>query len=130
MVARVCKHLYGGPKAATHKPLLIVSQSWIWSFDEYMVSMISDPEILELAHDQAPYAEATISVLLSHWINKFGESSAHRMYQSPLDYFEIGVVQVLSDLTAYTRSPFSAKLDILEEQQFIHVLTISGASLP
>lgn len=101
-------------------PLLMVSQVWIWSFEDYMVSMMSESKTPEMAHDQAPYAEAIIGVLLSHWIKKFGESSAGWTYQSPLDYFEIGVVKVLSGLTAYMRSQVSAKLDIRKEQQFIY----------
>ena len=61
-----------------------------------------------------------IGLLLAHIIEKFGEVQANK-FQSPLDIFEIGVIQVISRVELFIKKPTSLKPDDIHiEREFIH----------
>ena len=61
------------------------------------------------------HPDLQIGVLLAGHIENFGNAQANDKFQSPLDIFEIGVVQVLSRMDEYVNSSQSGSPKIEEE---------------
>jgi hypothetical protein len=121
----------------------MVPQLWIWRFGKYILSAYSisgDPENL-VSGSKSPDQDRTkqlysenltgcledthpnlhIAFLLAHHIKAFGETQANGSYQSPLDYFEIGVVRIMSDVEKYMKTAYlSTTSGIEQEKMFIH----------
>ena len=147
VVTRECAQLLNGASVTDDdKPILIVPQLWIWRSDNLVVSAYSPPG--NLPKEQAEYEplepprmvveqvdeyryggfdigdeerclDYTIR-LIADQITKFGGVQANGKYQSPLDYFEVGVVRILSEVNQYTKSDgINARVDVQMEATFI-----------
>lgn len=66
------------------------------------------------------HRDLNIGLLLADQIDKFGKAQTKHKFQSPLDIFETGVVQIMSDVDKYMTQSSSATLDIDIERKFIH----------
>lgn len=147
VVSRECESLLGASQLCndSEKPILMVPQIWIWKCKNYIISAQSSspktPWIMptrvesrwfpkrDAEHWKKDHMGYSISVLdhgdlfigllLAHHVDQFGQPQAGQ-FQSPLDYFEIGVVRAISDVEKYMASTTSANLDIKKEWTFMH----------
>lgn len=126
-------------------PILMVPQLWIWKFEDHILSAYSPP-----GKNPEPLRESDINsrldkdwrkklkdmgiptlltysdpdlhigLLLAHHIDNFGEVQA-KIFQSPLDIFETGVIQVITRVERFMKQPTSLKPDdIKKERGFMH----------
>jgi hypothetical protein len=130
VVTRECRQLLDGSDVSEKsKPLLMVSQFWIWRWSKLVVSAYSPPGKIptKLAEYQPPPGrhpydwmdadigmpaefphegclEGLVACLIAAQIARFGAVQADQKYQPPLAYFENGVVRVHAAVSEYTKS--------------------------
>lgn len=148
VVSRECRKLLTGEDVSNDtRPILMVPQFWIWKFEDHILSAYSMPgknpdTLLEHNFDgdlnfdyqrwksknigistsfaDAGHPDLHIGFLLAERIDKFGKAQAD-MFQSPLDIFETGVIQVISRVETFMKQPTSVKSDdIKKERDFMH----------
>ncbi|KAH0828283.1 hypothetical protein FOPE_00196 [Fonsecaea pedrosoi] len=151
VVSRECQELLSGePTTEATKPILVVSQLWVWNFDAVVLSAYSDPgktpedwlpedhdivesEIQVDAWRQKQFGAKTleggrnperkIACLLHDQIDYFDKIQANGKYQVPLDYFEMGVLRIIASVTEYTKNMDPQSLDVEKERTFMHDLS-------
>ncbi|KIW81600.1 hypothetical protein Z517_04626 [Fonsecaea pedrosoi CBS 271.37] len=152
VVSRECHELLSGePTTEATKPILVVSQLWVWNFDAVVLSAYSDPgktpdDSLLKDHDimesEFPVVDAwrekqfgaktleggrnpgvKVACLLHDQIDYFDKTQANGMYQVPLDYFEMGVLRIIASVTEYTKNMDPQSLDVEKERTFMHDLS-------
>ena len=72
---------------------------------------------------RGPEPDIRIALLMAMRVEHFGAPQAKASFQSPLDYFEIGVARIMSDVNEYTRHTDTKILDIKTEENFLHHLS-------
>ena len=138
-------------KGESFRPILMVPQFWIWKFEDHILSAYSTPGKRKDRKAQSEYDPGKVSIfdhqgwksensigvstslaehsdpdlhiglLLAIHIDNFGKAQANDTFQSPLDIFQIGVVQVLSRVSDFIKQPTSIKPDdIKKERDFIN----------
>ncbi|OAG38454.1 hypothetical protein AYO21_07276 [Fonsecaea monophora] len=152
VVSRECQELLSGePTTEATKPILVVSQLWVWNFEAVVLSAYSDPgktpdDSLLRDHDvmesEFPVIDAwrgkqfgaktleggrspelKVACLLHDQIDYFDKTQANGMYQVPLDYFEMGVLRIIASVTEYTKNMDPQSLDVEKERTFMHDLS-------
>ena len=146
VVSKECRKLSNGELVFKDIiPILMVPQLWIWKFEDHILSAYSapgkNPEPLrepdidnrlnddwrrELEDMGIPTLltfsdpDLHIGLHLAHHIEKFGKLQAN-LFQSPLDIFETGVIQVITRVETFMKQRTSLKPDdIKRERGFMH----------
>ena len=124
VVSRECRKLLN--EQLDTMPILMVPQLWIWKFEDDILSAYSalgknhEPrELKDMANPTLLIQsdpDLHIGLLLAHHIDKFGELQAN-MFQSPLDIFETGVIQVITRVERFMKQPTSLKHDEIKKER-------------
>jgi signal transduction histidine kinase len=120
-------------------PTLVVPQLWLWRLGETVISahgLTQPSDFCKIWQDptgcnkwhlrlQQPHADVQLGLIIASYIESFGkgysfEGTNHR--PSVLDFFEIRVLDLLSEGTAYIYRNKSSHLDFLMEQNFLSVI--------
>lgn len=119
----------------TSAPIMVVSQLWFWNIKDWLFSAgsqigtwpLSGDKDTETCRDDSwqprirtSSPQLQIGLIIAKQINRFGKPQADEAFAPPLDYFEMGVVRVLSEVKEYLGEKNLEKLDIDKEKGFIH----------
>jgi hypothetical protein len=69
---------------------------------------------------RGPEPDIQIGSLLAMQAEQFGKLQVNETFQTPLDYYEIGVARVMSEVNQYTKYSRPEALDIEKEKRFVH----------
>ncbi|KAI0099373.1 hypothetical protein F4814DRAFT_433045 [Daldinia grandis] len=141
VVSRECiKTLDGEHIDDNKRPILVVSQLWLWRSGDHIITADSEeasclqPTSTNISLERhrsiakeignIKFSDISMSPtprIIAHRISEFGNPQAGGMFPPPLEIFEIGVVRILSDVEAYT-DPNMHLLpeDIEKERSFMH----------
>lgn len=130
MVSRECIETLDGIQVDDNtRPILTVSQLWLWRSGEDILTAYSEEEsesfediVKETRTLNSPeHSIFQAGHIIAHHLQKFNKPQAGGKFPSPLDIFEVSVVRILSDVEAYT-DPNKQLLpeDIEKERGFIH----------
>lgn len=137
------------------RPILMVRQFWIWKFDNHILSAYSnpgnnpkiwcengtilkdiqliDPAVWERSRNEQSHRNNQlhphlhIGILLANLVDNFGKAQANGKFPSPLDIFELGVVQIMSRVDEYMNLTNAAELNLQKEIDLIHdIFDIKG----
>ncbi|OAL39988.1 hypothetical protein AYO20_00901 [Fonsecaea nubica] len=152
VVSRECQEfLSGEPTTEATKPILVVSQLWVWNIEAVVLSAYSNPgktpddsllRDYDIIESEFPVVDAwrgkqfgaktleggrnpevKVACLLHDQIDYFDKTQADGMYQVPLDYFEMGVLRIIASVTEYTKNMEPQSLDVEKERTFMHDLS-------
>ena len=76
-------------------------------------------EYIGVSTESSQHSDIQIGLLLANHIENFGNTQAKDRYQSPLDLFEITIVQVLSRINSYMTSSKLGIPRIKEERELM-----------
>ncbi|KAI4870266.1 hypothetical protein F4820DRAFT_443385 [Hypoxylon rubiginosum] len=126
-------------------PILMVPKLWLWRIDKHVLTAYSNvskiPEVRPTTRSKIRDADAYytfqdptnlglqaytqasgigIGLIIAQCISQFGKPQARSRFNPPLDYYETGVVRILSDVEAYTDPDESSPPDGKKDHMFMH----------
>lgn len=148
VVTRECKQTArGNDVSGDMRPILMVPQLWIWLAGRMTISAFTPigenagrftgqevPQGDEvgglwssrgLGKDSlrgARYPEDFVAKLLADQVHRFGHVQGSEEFPSPLDIFELGVVQVLSSVAKYMENNTLTSEDIATEMELVEAI--------
>ncbi|KAI0972766.1 hypothetical protein F4678DRAFT_429309 [Xylaria arbuscula] len=134
VVSRECtKTVDGGPTDEDTKPILMVSQLWLWRCDRYLLTAFSEilieyPNSKDIYHpmdmglgtwDYYVSPGVQTGLFIAYQISVFGKPQMRGKFPSPLDIFEASAAHVLEDVDRYMDPSVSSLPDIRKEKAFM-----------
>lgn len=108
-------------------PIIMVPQLWICSVHDFMFSAflqpLSETKNTKIDRNELPKPNSNglrIGLIIAEQIDRFGQPQKNTNFAPPLDYFEMGVVRILSEVKEYVRKDNLKKISINKENDFLH----------